>query len=185
MTGRLAALRSPRSVIVAATLAVAAIIGGLAASEAASGQPGPSGPPKAARPFSLGKLGHPGTQVSLAQFAGEPVIVNFFASWCGPCKHETPLLASFYREHGGRIRVIGVDSNDPTAKALKFVARERVSYPVAADPFPSNTAVSYGVLGLPQTFFLNARHKIVRHVVGELTAAELRAWAAQLGQAKG
>jgi hypothetical protein len=53
------------------------------------------------------------------------------------------------------------------------------------DPFPASTAVSYGVLALPQTFFLNARHKIVRHVVGGLTAGELNAWAAQLGQAKG
>jgi cytochrome c biogenesis protein CcmG/thiol:disulfide interchange protein DsbE len=184
VTGRLGALRRPRSVIVAAALAVAAIIGGLAASEAASGHQGPS-PLRIAKPFSLGQLGHPATHLSLSQFAGEPVIVNFFASWCGPCQHETPLLASFYRQHGGKIHIIGVDSNDPTAKALKFLARERVSYPVAADPFPADTAVSYGVLGLPQTFFLNARHKIVRHVVGAVTASELNAWAQQLGQAKG
>jgi len=45
--------------------------------------------------------------------------------------------------------------------------------------------VSYGVLGLPQTFFLNARHKIVRHVVGEVNASQLSAWVQQLGQAKG
>jgi cytochrome c biogenesis protein CcmG/thiol:disulfide interchange protein DsbE len=127
VTGRLGALRRPRTVIVAAALAVAAIIGGLAATEAASGQPG-AGPPRPARQFTLGRLGHPGEHVSLTQFAGQPVIVNFFASWCGPCQHETPLLAGFYREHGGKIRVIGIDSNDPTAKALKFVARERVAY---------------------------------------------------------
>jgi len=126
VTGLLGALRRPRSVIVAAALAVVAIIGGLAASETASGLPGPSGPLRTAKPFSLAQLGHPGTQMSLTKFAGEPVIVNFFASWCEPCQRETPLLARFFREHGGRIHVIGIDSNDKTAKALKFVAKEGV-----------------------------------------------------------
>ena len=85
----------------------------------------------------LGQLGQAGQHVSLATYAGQPVIVNFFASWCGPCKKETPLLARFYAEHHGRIRVIGIDSNDQTSNALKFVAREGVTYPVATDPFPA------------------------------------------------
>jgi len=140
-----------------------------------AGRPGHS-PPQAAKPFSLGELGHSGSQVSLAAFAGQPVVVNFFASWCGPCQRETPLLAKFYAAHHGQIRVIGVDSNDPTG-ALKFVRKEQVSYPVGVDSFPAKTATSYGVLALPQTFFLNARHQIVRHIVGGLTARELNAWA--------
>jgi cytochrome c biogenesis protein CcmG/thiol:disulfide interchange protein DsbE len=136
--------------------------------------------PVAAQPFALAELGHPGTQVSLSAYAGRPLVVNFFASWCGPCQHETPLLAGFYAAHHGQIQVIGIDSNDTTAAALKFVKAKHVSYPVGADPFPAKTATSYGVDALPQTFFLNARHQIVRHVVGQLTAKELAAWAAQL-----
>jgi cytochrome c biogenesis protein CcmG, thiol:disulfide interchange protein DsbE len=136
--------------------------------------------PVAAQPFTLAELGGTGHPVSLAGYAGRPVIVNFFASWCTPCQHETPLLASFYAAHHGQVVVIGIDSNDTTAAALKFVQAEHVGYSVGADPFPAQTATSYGVLALPQTFFLNARHQIVRHIVGQVTARELAAWAAQL-----
>ena len=138
-------------------------------------------PPPAAKPFSLAKLGQPGHQVSLAGLAGRPVIVNFFASWCEPCQRETPLLARFYAAHHGQVAVIGVDANDQRAAAQKFVRKMAVSYPVGVDPFPASTATSYGVLALPQTFFLNARHQIVRHVVGGLTERELSAWAARIG----
>jgi cytochrome c biogenesis protein CcmG/thiol:disulfide interchange protein DsbE len=148
-------------------------------------QPGPKPPPQPAKPFSIGELGHSGSQVSLAAFAGQPVVVNFFASWCGPCQRETPLLAKFYAAHHGQVRVIGVDANDRTAAALKFVRKEQVSYPVGVDPFPAKTTTSYGVFELPQTFFLNARHQIVRHVVGALTARELSSWAAGAGSGSG
>lgn len=95
------------------------------------------------------------------------------------------MLASFYRQHGGKVLVIGVDSNDETGPALKFARAAGISYPVAVDPFPSSvTAVSYGVQALPQTFFLNAQHKIVRHVVGDLTERELTSWAASIAAPK-
>jgi thiol-disulfide isomerase/thioredoxin len=131
---------------------------------------------QSAQPFSLGELGHPGTQVSLSGYAGKPVIVNFFASWCGPCQQETPLLASFYRSHHGQFAVLGIDDNDRTAKALTFLHSKGAGYPVAFDP-QASVATLYGVLDLPQTFFLNAKHQIVRHVIGRVTAKELNSWA--------
>jgi thiol-disulfide isomerase/thioredoxin len=131
----------------------------------------------AAGNFSLAQLGHPGHRVSLAGLKG-PVIVNFFASWCAPCKRETPLLATFYREHHGQLAIIGVDSNDQTAAALKFMTAEGVSYRVGADPFPATATTSYGVISLPQTFMLNSKHQVVRHIIGAVTMAELSAWAA-------
>jgi thiol-disulfide isomerase/thioredoxin len=127
----------------------------------------------AARNFALRELGHPGRKVSLAAFAGRPVIVNFFASWCTVCKHETPTLARFYRESGGRTAIIGVDSNDETGPALRFVHSAGVRYPVGVDPLPAATTISYGVLALPQTFFLNARHRIVKRIFGAVTMKEL------------
>jgi cytochrome c biogenesis protein CcmG, thiol:disulfide interchange protein DsbE len=178
--------RRARSVLlVVVALAGLAVIGVLTVAVADAGtghgshHQAPKGP-VAAQPFTLAELGRAGRQVSLAGYAGRPVIVNFFASWCTPCRHETPLLAKFYAAHHGQVQVIGIDSNDTTAAALKFVQAEHVGYPVGADPLPAKTATSYGVLALPQTFFLNARHQIVRHIVGQVTARDLAAWAAQL-----
>jgi cytochrome c biogenesis protein CcmG/thiol:disulfide interchange protein DsbE len=167
------------AIVVAALLGVAAAVG-LTTDNQAKATPSP-----AARNFTLAELGHPAVKISLAALAGKPVIINFFASWCAPCKRETPMLASFYRQHGGKVLVIGVDSNDETGPALKFARAAGISYPVAVDPFPSSvTAVSYGVQALPQTFFLNAQHKIVRHVVGDLTERELTSWAASIAAPK-
>lgn len=135
---------------------------------------------QSAQPFSLGELGHPGTQISLSGYAGKPVIVNFFASWCGPCQQETPLLAGFYRSHHGQLAVLGIDANDRSGKALAFLHEKGAGYPVAFDP-QASVATLYGVVALPQTFFLNAKHQIVRHVVGAITARELTSWATGLG----
>jgi cytochrome c biogenesis protein CcmG/thiol:disulfide interchange protein DsbE len=163
-------------------IAVAALIAIVAIAALANGAtPVKASTPATARNFVLPELGQPGRKVSLAALAGRPVIINFFASWCAPCKRETPLLASFYRSEHGSVLVIGVDANDVTANALKFVKAEGVGYPVGADPYPASVTVSYGVLALPQTFFLNAQHKIVRRIYGGLTSAELTSWARSLG----
>jgi cytochrome c biogenesis protein CcmG, thiol:disulfide interchange protein DsbE len=107
--------------------------------------------------------------VSLASYAGRPVVVNFFASWCEPCQRETPLLARYYASQHGRVVVLGIDANDETAAALQFVRKAGVRYPVGFDPFPASVTTSYGVYALPQTFFLNAQHRIVAKVLGPVT----------------
>ena len=134
-------------------------------------QAAPPGDPAAAG-FTLPALGQTGQQVSLSQYQGKPVIVNFWASWCEPCQQETPLLASWYKRQHGHVVLLGLDENDTTANALKFAQAKGVSYPIGFDP-QVQVALAYNVDGLPQTFFLNAQHRIVDHVLGAVTAAEL------------
>jgi cytochrome c biogenesis protein CcmG/thiol:disulfide interchange protein DsbE len=122
--------------------------------------------------FTLPALGQSGQQVSLSQYQGKPVIVNFWASWCEPCQQETPLLASWYEQQHGHVVLLGLDENDTTANALKFAHAKGVSYPIGFDPRVT-VALAYGADGLPQTFFLNAKHRIVDHVLGAVTKAEL------------
>lgn len=133
--------------------------------------------PQVAKPFTLGQVGDPVKLISLSDYSGKPVILNFFGSWCAECKQETPLLARFYTAHHGQVQIIGIDGRDETTVALKFIRAAGVGYPVGADPKFALT-YAYGINGYPQTFFLNARHQIVKHIFGAVTLGELNAWAA-------
>jgi cytochrome c biogenesis protein CcmG, thiol:disulfide interchange protein DsbE len=172
---------------IAALLVAAAIVG--VANGSLNGAPsGAAGTPAGATPtvapaFTLPALAAPGQagtggaakgsqQVSLSQYQGRPLIVNFWASWCGPCQQETPLLASFYKASGGQVAIVGVDSNDTTAKAIAFVQAKGVSYPIGVDP-ALVTADAYSVEAFPQTFFLDSAHRVVDRVFGPLTRATL------------
>jgi cytochrome c biogenesis protein CcmG, thiol:disulfide interchange protein DsbE len=149
---------------VAASLTGIALAGGSRPAGPAPDPPAPS--------FSFPVLGHAAQQISLAQYAGRPLIVNFFASWCGPCQQETPLLARFYRTEHDRVALVGLDENDILGHALSFTSAKGVTYPVGFDP-EFTAASAYGVDALPQTFFLDARHRIVERVFGAVTLAEI------------
>ena len=129
--------------------------------------------PVAAPAFSLPLLGdESGQQIGLGKYQGRPLVINFFASWCEPCKTETPLLAKFYRAQKGKVALVGLDENDTLGHAMSFTRADGVSYPVGFDPH-FTVASAYGVNALPQTFFLNARHEIVDRVFGRVTLASL------------
>ncbi len=112
-----------------------------------------------------------------------PVVLNFFASWCGPCREETPLVARTARaEHaeGSKIQFIGVDTLDPKSSALPFVQKAGITYPVATDNGTVSSGL-YGLYGDPQTFFIDADGRVIGHVSGALKAAELAEWLHRLG----
>jgi cytochrome c biogenesis protein CcmG/thiol:disulfide interchange protein DsbE len=165
---RAAQLIGRHKVISAAVALFAAAV--IVVSVATSGSAAPEN--QAAAGFTLSALGQPGKQVSLSQYAGRPVIINFWASWCDPCAKETPLLASWYKQQHGHVVLLGLDENDAVANAVKFLNAKGVTYPIGFDPSVT-VAGKYGVDGLPQTFFLNAKHQIVDHVLGAVTEAEL------------
>ena len=136
----------------------------------------PDEAPEAGRPapgFTLPHL-NSDEEVSLASFRGKAVVLNFWASWCGPCKDEAPLLESAwnrYKDHG--VVVLGVDAQDFDVDAQRFVDRAGITYPVVRDKHGS-TLGHYGVTGFPETWFIDAQGRIVgEHVAGPLTEEDL------------
>jgi cytochrome c biogenesis protein CcmG/thiol:disulfide interchange protein DsbE len=129
-----------------------------------NGQPAPS--------WSLPSLRDPAATVSLSQFAGKPVVLNFWASWCPPCRKEMPALAATARRLQGSVAFVGIDTNDQRGAALSFASQTGVKYPLGFDPHAS-AANDYGVYGLPTTFFISAQGKLLGRQVGGMTAQRL------------
>jgi cytochrome c biogenesis protein CcmG/thiol:disulfide interchange protein DsbE len=97
---------------------------------------------------------------SLADYRGRWVLVNFWASWCGPCKEEAPALEIFQRQHGGpRFTVLGIDSRDLTSDGREFVRRYGLSYPQLRDG-EGAAARDYGTTGVPENFLVDPRGKV-------------------------
>ncbi len=129
-----------------------------------NGQPAPS--------WSLPSLRDPSATVALSQWAGKPVVLNFWASWCPPCRKEMPALAAPARRLQGSVAVVGIDTNDQRCADLSFASQTGVKYPLAFDPHAS-AANNYGVYGLPTTFFISAQGKLLGRQVGGMTAQRL------------
>jgi cytochrome c biogenesis protein CcmG, thiol:disulfide interchange protein DsbE len=133
---------------------------------------GPFGAP--APRFSLPSLSNQNTVLSLTTFRGRPLVINFWASWCGPCRTEMPLLERAFRAEDGKVAFLGVDSNDTASAALAFLTKVHVTYPAVSDPNAS-LATRFGLFGLPTTVFISPTGKIVGRHIGELQADTLRA----------
>ncbi len=114
----------------------------------------------AAPVFRLDRLDRAG-DVALAAYRGRPVVLNFWASWCEPCKQEAPLLESVWRRYRDRgLVVIGLDFNDLRSDARRFARENRMSYPLAYDGH-GDTLTDYGVVGAPETFFIDRTGRLV------------------------
>ena len=113
-----------------------------------------------------------GPRVDLASLRGKPALINFWASWCAPCKEEAPELKSFSDGLGGRATLVGVDWNDSADSAREFIAKSGWDYPILRDP-TQKVGTEYGLNGLPTTFVLDAHGNIVQTLRGPQTAASL------------
>ena len=125
---------------------------------------GPPGPGDAAPAFSAPLLTGGGT-LSLASLSGKPVLLNFWASWCGPCKDEAPWLRAAYRSFGSQVAFVGVDVRDAQSDAERFVTDEQVPYQSVRDE-GLQIFTDYGLTGQPESFLIDAQGKIVQHVPG-------------------
>jgi cytochrome c biogenesis protein CcmG/thiol:disulfide interchange protein DsbE len=157
----------------AQALAVALVIGlfALLIWKVAQGSHKEAAPGKAAPDFTLGRLDRPGS-LQLSSLRGKAVVLNFWASWCNPCKREAPALQALSRRWGNQVVVLGVDVNDFQGDARGFMRKYGLTYPVVHDN-KNKTTPKYGLTGLPETFFLDRRGRIVEHVPGEVQAADL------------
>lgn len=126
----------------------------------------------AAPAFDLPRVGAPDERVTLADFAGRPLVVNFWASWCVPCRKEMPALEAAAERLAGRVGFVGINHQDGDAAAADFEDDVGVTYPSGYDP-DGAVARAYGVLGLPTTVLVDASGRIVARRLGEVSDDEL------------
>ena len=123
-------------------------------------------------PLTLACLG-PGPDVGLRQLTGRPTLVNLWATWCGPCREEMPMLQEAYARHAEQVRFLGVDVQDDPEAARWFLAEHDIDYPHAVDP-DGELLRQLGVRGLPGTLALDADGHVVDRSVGQLSGGELQ-----------
>jgi peroxiredoxin len=127
----------------------------------------------AAPDFELPALDGDGT-VRLSDFRGRPVVLNFWASWCNPCREEFPLLREARRRHrDDDLEVIGVTYEDIPSDSRRFARSMRATWPNGIDERGTVGKQAYGVRALPQTFFIDRDGKIVDRVFGITTEEAL------------
>ena len=121
--------------------------------------------------FALERLDREGA-LELASLRGQAVVLNFWASWCAPCREETPLLqAGWERWRGKGVVFVGVNVKDFRGDARSFMRRFGVSYPNVYDG-KGSTVGRYGVTGFPETYFVPARGRVVYRIAGEVRGAK-------------
>jgi cytochrome c biogenesis protein CcmG/thiol:disulfide interchange protein DsbE len=111
-------------------------------------------------------------KLSPAELWGRPVIINFWASWCVPCRDEARRLAASAQAHTGEVVFLGVDVQDFTGDARRFLRKYQVNY-VSVRDGSGSTYDGYGLTGVPETYYLDSRGRIVAHSPGEVSRREL------------
>jgi cytochrome c biogenesis protein CcmG/thiol:disulfide interchange protein DsbE len=155
-------------------LGIAASYACLVAPVGAAGEPArPSGALNTVAPdFTRTDLS--GRPLQLNHFKGRVVLLNFWATWCGPCITEIPIFSQWQRRYGeAGLQVIGVSMDDDAAPVKRFVAKHSVSYPILMGDAKLGESFG-GVFGLPQSFLIDTHGRIVLRIVGEPNMEALR-----------
>ena len=120
--------------------------------------------------FTLERLDGEG-DLSLASLRGRPVVLNFWASWCGPCKDEAPLLEEASKRWAGKVAFVGINVKDFRGDARDFIERYGVAYPNVYDG-KGSTIGRYGVTGYPETYFVDAKGRVRYRIAGPVENAQ-------------
>ena len=132
--------------------------------------------PKAAAPdFTV--YDRDGNEVKLSDFLGKPVVLNFWASWCGPCKMEMPDFDEIYLELGDEVQFLMINLTDGTSETVEgasgFIAQQGYSFPVFYDT-SGMAATVYGVQSIPTTYFIDDEGYAITYAVGAISGDMLR-----------
>jgi cytochrome c biogenesis protein CcmG/thiol:disulfide interchange protein DsbE len=132
----------------------------------------------AAIPFDLKTLD--GKPANLEVFRGKPLVINFFASWCDPCREEMPVINELAVKAGANYNVLGIAVEDSRAPVTEFVKESKLVFPIALD-LNSTVRRAYRIFGPPATFFIDAQGIIRDIVVGPIAAERAREAMKKLG----
>ena len=112
-------------------------------------------------------------KVSLDELRGTPLVLNFWASWCDPCRAEAKVLERSFKQEGkGDVLFVGLDVQDAREDARDFISQFGLTFPHVRDG-GADTKRGWGVTGLPETYFVGADGRVVGHVIGSIDAAQL------------
>jgi cytochrome c biogenesis protein CcmG, thiol:disulfide interchange protein DsbE len=155
-----------RRLLLVVPLVVVFVVVGLTLFRSTTGQVG-----RAAPALTLPDVADPNRRNSLTDLRGQPVVLNFWASWCEPCKEEAPELARTARANSA-VRFLGVAILDGRDAALASMAKYKVPYPSVRDA-RGTVSKQFRVTGVPETVFIDARGVIVGHYIGAFKDGQL------------
>ena len=116
-----------------------------------------------------------GETVQLSDYLGKPIILNFWASWCGPCRYEMPDFQEKYLQYGDQVQFLMVNLThaDSLSEVQALLAAEGYTFPVLLD-LTADGADTYGIVSIPTTFFIDAEGYIIKQHIGAMSAAQLQ-----------
>ncbi len=158
------------TVVIAATAVVAVVLGAvlLRGDDSAPAEMDQ----RAAPAISLPDVNNPLATVRLQSARGRPVVINFWASWCVPCRKEMPHFEAAHQRFGDRVAFLGVNHQDGRTPARDLLRQTGVTYPSGSDP-EGKVASDYRLRGMPSTVFVSSGGQIVASRTGEMSRSQL------------